>query len=669
MGIISALRSLVTPTYQVTVVGGTSGPLIAGMSTSELYRTQPNLRAVVGFLSDNAASVPWKVYDRVSDTDRVRVTDSTAALLLSRPNPAMTGYELRRRIFADLYLADKFLSFVLPDAETPSGWAIWPVPFTWLDGYVGGTIYQPEAFVLATPTGIRREVPADVCLWIHGYDPTDPMRQTSPVDALQDMLLEQVESATFRRQMWQRGGRFNAYVSRPKDVEQWDDDSFERFKRTFNESWAGRDGSDAGSMPILEDGMRIEQMQFNAKDAEWSEAKRLGREDVAGVYHVNPALIWPGSGQTYASAKDNARALYNDTLAPKLMEVTDKINARLLPMIGEDSRHYVEYDLQVKLQGSFEERASVIQSAVGGPWMTRDEARAMFNLPHIDGADQLIVPLNVVEGGLASPNDTDPTTERYNAAEPGLKCGCEHHKSDGGEVMYKAEPTDEQSQQAVDVFAKFFERQSRSVLPRIRAAKASGALTKNADDWWDVTRWDKELAADLLEVARSLNVKMAIQALMFLGVPADMYDAERAVEFLASMCQQRAAWVNETTRRELERSLELEAAGAEGLKATPEGVFQNAIENRSISAGTAFSTAIDGWSALEAVRQAMPDADVYKRWIVTSMNPRPSHAAMNGATVRYDERFPNGMDWPGDWSGGPDEVCGCQCEIGLVYNA
>lgn len=666
MGIISALRSLVTPTYQVTVVGGTSGPLIAGMSTSELYRTQPNLRAVVGFLSDNAASVPWKVYDRVSDTDRVRVTDSTAALLLSRPNPAMTGYELRRRIFADLYLADKFLSLVLPDAETPSGWAIWPVPFTWLDGYVGGTIYQPEAFVLATPTGIRREVPADVCLWIHGYDPTDPMRQTSPVDALQDMLLEQVESATFRRQMWQRGGRFNAYVSRPKDVEPWDDDSFERFKRTFNESWAGRDGSDAGSMPILEDGMRIEQLQFNAKDAEWSEAKRLGREDVAGVYHVNPALIWPGSGQTYASAKDNARALYNDTLAPKLMEVTDKINARLLPMIGEDSRHYVEYDLQVKLQGSFEERASVIQSAVGGPWMTRDEARAMFNLPHIDGADQLIVPLNVVEGGLASPNDTDPTIERLNASEPEHKCACHDHKS-SSELRFKAEPLEEESVALVETFAAFFERQSRSVLPKIQAAKASGTLTKDADDWWDFARWNKELAADLESVVQQNSNQAAIRALAALGVPAGEYEPAKALEFLRNMVEVRAEWVNQTTRDELKRAIELEAAGAEGLKATPEGVFQNAIENRSVSAGTALATAVDGWSALEAVRQCASDRGVKKRWVVTSSNPRKSHAARNGETLPIDEKFSGYMDWPGDWAGGPDEVCGCQCTIELVY--
>lgn len=658
MGLIAMIRAAMAPRYEVTVVGR-DGPVVGGMDTAALYRTQPNLRAVVGFLSDNAASVPWKVYDRVSDGDRVRVTDSPAALLLSRPNEFTTPYEWRRALFADLYLYDRHLDIVMPDADAPSGWSMWRIPPEWMDGYVGGTMWAPESFVIATPRGARVEVPRERCLWMHGYDPYDPMRQTSPVEALRDMLSEQVESARFRRQMWQRGGRFNAYVTRPKDVERWTEDAFERFKRTWRESWAGNDGSDAGGMPILEDGMEIKQVQFNAREAEWSEAKRLGREDVAGVYHVNTALIWPGSGQTYASAKDNARALYNDTLAPKLMEATDKANAQLLPMLGEPPRHYVEYDLAVKLQGSFEERAAVLQSAVGGPWMTRDEARAQFNLPHIDGADELIVPLNVVEGGLASPRDTDPTAG-YNAAEHDTKCSCGHDKS--REVSYKALPTDEEADAAVQLFRGFFERQARSVLPKLRAAKARGA--KDADEWWDVTRWDRELEEDLFEASRSMNQAAAERALKALGVPADAYEQEGALAFLRSMCQQRAVWVNEATRRELERAVELQEAGAEGLMATPEGVFENAADSRAVSAGNAFATAIDGWSVLEACRQTGIEG-IRKQWVVTSSNPRKSHAAMNGTSVPIEERFPNGMEWPGDWSGGADEVCGCCCTISV----
>ena len=49
-----------------------------------------------------------------------------------------------------------------------------------------------------------------------------------------------------------------------------------------------------------------------------------------------------------------------------------------------------------------------MQAAVGGPYMTRNEARALNNLPSVAGGDDLIVPLNVLTGGLASPQDTAP---------------------------------------------------------------------------------------------------------------------------------------------------------------------------------------------------------------------------------------------------------------------
>ena len=49
---------------------------------------------------------------------------------------------------------------------------------------------------------------------------------------------------------------------------------------------------------------------------------------------------------------------------------------------------------------------------------------------------------------------------------------------------------------------------------------------------------------------------------------------------------------------------------------------------------------------------------------MTSGNPRPSHAAMNGETVPYDERFSNGAMWPGDADAlGPEEVANCQCAV------
>lgn len=667
MGILDRIRRAFAPDrYYYRITPASSGVGVANMGVAELYRTQPNLRAVVSFLADNAAQVPWKVYERASDNDRVRVTDSAAALLLARPNADMTAFEYKRRVFSDLLLYDFHLSILGPDADAESGWALRPVPASWVSEYRGASPWAPDAVIVRNPSGRAVEVPRDAFVLFHGYAPDDATGHVSPVEALADVLHEQIESNGYRRQMWRGGGRFNAYISRPSDVEPWDTEAFERFKQTWDESWAGNHATQGGKMPILEDGMQIKTVQFSAHEAQWAEAKRLGREDVAGVYNVNPALIWPGDGQTYASAKENARALYNDTLAPKLMQVVERVNADILPRVGEPRGHYVEYDLSVKLQGSFEERAAVIQSAVGGPWLTRDEARAMFNLPHIDGAQELIVPLNVVEGGLASPRDTDPTIDRYSGDAqtkdaPACTCSaCAAHDP----RHHKATPSETQADEAAETLRAFFRRQAKSVLPKIGASPDVPA-DGETPDWWSADRWDKELADDLEPLAVRHSEDAARATLDDLGVSADGYSVAMTRAYLRAMCERRARLINNATLRELVEVIE-DGTDDDGAR-KPKDVFAVAEENRSVTAGTALATAVVGWTALEAVRQCAPRRGATKTWNVTSGNPRPSHAAMNGETVPYAEPFSNGAMWPGDADAlSAEEVANCQCAVTIT---
>lgn len=651
MARFSGLRGMFSRQVVICTYEPSLGTIVEDIETAKLYAGQPNLRAVVSFLADNAAMIPWKVFSQDAEGNRERVRDSAAALLLDRPNAWTTQFELKRGIFCDMLLYGRCLVLTLRDDESPSGWQLVRIPPTWISGYRGISLFEPDEIDIvprvsgAASKGVT--VKRGEFVLFHGYDPNDPSRASSPIEALKDTLSEQIESNVFRRQMWKRGGRFNAYVMRPKEVEPLDDVSFNRLKDTFKNSWAGDAAAEGGGMPILEDGMEIKQVQFNSRDAQWTEAKRLGRQDVAGVYHVNPALIWPGNGgQTYASAKDNARALYNDTLAPYLMEVVSRISTFLLPIIGEDSSHYVEYDLTVKTQGSFEERAAIMQSAVGGPWLTRDEARAQFNLPPIAGADELIVPLNVVAGGLASPRDTDPT-RGYSAAQPMDKA--RGRKS-------RAHPNDDEADDMAKCFKAFFARQRKSVLPKLS--------TKSDDGWWDGERWDRELADDLYKLGIFASTSAALRALGDLGIPSQGYSAKRTEGYIRKMCQTRAHAVNAATKRELDAALDPDYDG----DVTPESVFDVAEDSRAEKAGVSIATAIAGWAALEAVRQCAPSAGILKTWIVTSDNPRPTHAAMDGETVPRDQPFSNGAMWPGDTGNlTADEVVNCQCEVELTY--
>ncbi len=141
----------------------------------------------------------------------------------------------------------------------------------------------------------------------------------------------------------------------------------------------------------------------------------------------------------------------------------------------------------------------------------------MNNLPSVPGGDQLIVPLNVIEGGLASPNDTDPSGG-WNAVRPILKSA----DSDTKELKSRGKPGIDESIDLARCLRKFFERQSRSVLSAIDRAKDTCSLAKAKDDdfpaWWDAKRWDKELAADLAPLFQEQAAKQIEKTLAHIEI-------------------------------------------------------------------------------------------------------------------------------------------------------
>lgn len=626
---------------------------VLDMDAAELYATQPNLRAVVGFLSDNVAQLPLKVYRREGETDRVRVRDSTAALLFARPNPDMTRYELMRSLMSDLMLYDRAAWWVLRDADSPSGWQIRPIPPTWITGYSGHDPFAPRELRIQAPHSAPVEVPADSVLIFHGYRPGDPMRGCSPVEALKQTLSEQIEAGRYRNQVWRRGGRMAAYISRPKDVMPWNPEQAAQFKEDFKAAWSGDHGSEAGGIPVLEDGMEIRNTEFNAKEAQWAESVQLSREEVAGVYHLNPSILWPGAGQTYASVKENARALYNDTLGAPVVCIEERINSFLLPMIGADPLEYVELDFSAKLRGSVEEQMQSLASAVGRPFMTANEARAKLNMPAMEDGEGLVIPLNVLVGGQASPYDSAGVEDPYQFdAAPEAKSLEAPRKSRGN-------PSEEDRNSVQKCLADFFRRQSKSVLPKLGA-------NPDTNGWWDEDRWNEELADDLFTVVFALSQRNAKRALRELRLPDDDYYPALTRNYLRKMCENESVMLNRKTKEDLDK-VRFGEVNEDTMKGTYQGVFEFAEKDRSESMGAAFATSVVGWSMLEAVRQCAPDQPVMKTWIVTSPNPRDSHAMLNGETVPKDETFSNGARWPGD-TGALDagEVANCQCQVELT---
>lgn len=636
------------------VIGGDAPTTVLNYTAKKLYQTQDNLQAVVNFLANSVAQLPLKVYRRIDENDRERDRDSVAAKLLWRPNSDQTAYEFIRALMVEYFVFGNVYVWLLPDAESLSKWQLRIVPNDWVIEIDDQTAYAPNTIRICVRDGTAAvDVPREEFLQFRTYSAGSPGGFISPISALRQTLQEQIEAGNFRKELWHSSGRLNAQIVRPANVQPWDDETRKRFVTAFREAW-GAGGAKAGSIPLLEDGMKIEPFQTSFKEQQWAESIKLSRESVAAAYGINPSLIWHTDTQTYASSKDNARALYAECLGPILQMLQQRINSFLFPMIGADENTYVEFDLSEKLKGSFEERASILQAAVGGPWMTRNEARADNNLPPIEGGDELIVPLNVVEGGQASPQDTHmEEQEPMTFLElPQSACGCVECKAEP--IRLKARSSEEEEKRMAEVLSKFFKRQADSVLPKLGAKTAR---------WWDQARWDAELADDIEPIINDIADAHGKEAAEAIG---SEYKPAQTRKYLRQLAEGRATAINEATYKKLHDAIE-----DDDEEDTPAHVFELREDSQSDLLGRSLALAVAGWAmnseAPEQAQQQGIQKRIRKEW-VTGANPRPEHAAMNGETVDVDEYFSNGCYWPGDDNGDPDTTCGCNCSTVIIVD-
>ena len=358
-------------------------------SPRKVWAQQHSVRKVVSFAAEKISAVPLHVYQRVSDTDRQR--DKDAEKILDEPAPFVTGIRLINDIVVDSMLYDRFLLLLLEEklVRVPAG--LIDVKSDFLGGLTALRVQTSEGLV---------DVTDSVCAYDAGWS-GDGEGGISPLKTLSSLLEEQQRATKWRTKLWENAVKLSGTLNIPQGV-QIPEKRYQRMK----ESWSDYRDSKAGGTPILESGTTFQPIDMKPVATDDLEGRRLTDAEVASFYHIPPELIGAREG-TFANIKAFRQMLYGPTLGPRMSRIEAALNQRIVPFIAGEGA-YVEFAREAAMSGSFDEQASVYQKAVGGPYMLRSEARARQNLPYIEGTDELIVPKNVSEGGLASPADTAP---------------------------------------------------------------------------------------------------------------------------------------------------------------------------------------------------------------------------------------------------------------------
>lgn len=170
-------------------------------------------------------------------------------------------------------------------------------------------------------------------------------------------------------------------------------------KKVFRESYrAAQSEANRGKVLVLENGMKFHEVGVTNRDAQFLELRKFQITDIARLFRVPPHMIADLDRVTFSNIEQQSLEFVMHTMTPWAERWEASIEAELL-FDGDDLE--VEFDFANLMRGDAASRSSYYQSGIQNGWLTRNEARIAENLNSLDGLDEPLRPLNMVEEGSA----------------------------------------------------------------------------------------------------------------------------------------------------------------------------------------------------------------------------------------------------------------------------
>ena len=363
--------------------------------------------ACVRVLSETMASLPLVVYQRRADGGKDKITDHWLyRLLANRPNRFQNPFEWREMLQGHLALRGNAYNQIITNAK---GEVVELMPL------------HPDRIRLELlPSGEYRYrftdrfgtesiLPRGEVWHLRGLS-SDGLLGMSPIELARESLGMALAAQDY-------GARFFANDAKPTGGWIEFPGSFKdsEAKKVFRESYQqAQSGANRGKVLVLENGMKFHEVGVTNKDAQFLELRKFQITDVARLFRVPPHMIGDLDRATFSNIEQQSLEFVMHTMTPWAERWEASIESELL-LEGDDIE--VEFDFANLMRGDAASRASYYQSGIQNGWLTRNEARIAENLNPLEGLDEPLRPLNMVEESNAEDVELDTEQTEYPSQE------------------------------------------------------------------------------------------------------------------------------------------------------------------------------------------------------------------------------------------------------------
>ena len=271
--------------------------------------------ACINVIMRKISSVPFVVASRAKDNEgnQEELPDHPAAKLLDNPNPTMSGTELTQGTILSLYLhgetlwLEEFMS-----EQTPQEIFLHTDPQAAKPIFLNESL--PVGWRVPTGKGSRVDFSNDEIVRYRFIDPDDPLRGFAPVDVGSLAINQDFKAGKHNLALLTNQAVPSGIIEVDSDI---DESELKRVKRQWDKAHKGSERQ--GSVGWLFGGMKFQAIGLAMRDLDFIEGRRFNREEILGVFGVPPAEIGIHEFSNYANAQEQSRIFWNNTLIPLLV--------------------------------------------------------------------------------------------------------------------------------------------------------------------------------------------------------------------------------------------------------------------------------------------------------------------------------------------------------------
>ena len=635
--------------------------------------------SAVAKCATSLAGVPLILFEQTVNGELTEIVEHPLLTLLNKPNKFLTKFELMEKTSSFLDITGNSFWELVRD-KNGTVVEIYPLNTKYME-----IVPSKQNFIdkyRYTVNGKSVDIPVENVVHLKNADPDNEYWGMSRLTAVRDAMVQEKNAIEWNKNFFRNSARPDVifHVNGPLNRT-----AFARMKSTIKKLYGGVEK--AHSAAIIEGGVKVDMVGFAQKDVEFLNLRRYNRDEILAVLGVPPAIVGVFESSIRANAEEQRKFFWETTMVQKLMMIETILNQYLVPKFSKTistNKLILLFDLST-IEALGEQTAlktTRLVNATSAGIISRNEAREELGYEPIEGLDTIYIPISSAPAGTDT--DEDPPIENeptYLAINPATIAS-----KDKKYLTWKG--VDDRRQRFINdanaELNKYFEALLQRTISNLNSnfegkLKKLFVKTLNVEaiyaDKKETDALNKILSKQIASSIRVAGSLAAIEIAIDIGLTPENFNHNNTnvQTFVKTNALQHASDISNTNKEKLRRQLELALAkeetqdqiverikrvlGSDITDARAKLIAENEI-------GTAFNAGRR--MATEQIMNDNLDVKLFKVWIsAKDEKVRTTHeindSISNSVPLDLDKAYPNGLMFPKDPSGPPEETINCRC--------